>query len=168
MIQISTGDITHANTDLIVNAANSQLIGGGGVDGAIHRAAGPSIYEEGQDYIRRFGRLSAGSAMYTSAGKLPFKAIIHTVGPVWRGGNNNEDQLLADCYTSSIKLSLELGGSSLAFPNISTGVYGFPKMRAAEIAISTVRELISTHSLSLNVNFVCYDAENYSLYQRLL
>jgi len=155
-------------TDAIVNAANSSLLGGGGVDGAIHRKGGPQILEECKVIRNKRGGCATGEAVITSGGLLPAKFVIHTVGPVWHGGNHNEKQLLANAYKNSLKIAEEKNLSSVAFPNISTGVYGFPKQEAAEIAISSVKEFMKNASSVKEVIFVCYDEENYEIYQRLL
>lgn len=162
-IRIIKDDITKLKVDAIVNAANSSLLGGGGVDGAIHRAGGPAILEECRKIVARQGGCKTGEAVITGAGKLPAKFVIHTVGPVWNGGKNNEAALLAKCYQNSLKLAEENGCKSIAFPNISTGVYGFPKDKAAEIAYKTVTAYLSnTHAIS-EVIFVCFDSDNYEL-----
>jgi O-acetyl-ADP-ribose deacetylase (regulator of RNase III) len=138
-IQLIQGDITKLEVDAIVNAANSSLLGGGGVDGAIHRAGGPDILKECMAIRNRQGGCATGEAVITSGGRLKAKFVIHTVGPVWHGGNNQEDELLANAYTNSLKLAASYNVHSIAFPNISTGVYGFPKKRAAEIAVTQIR-----------------------------
>lgn len=168
VIEIIKGDITKLCVDAIVNAANSGLLGGGGVDGAIHRAGGSKILEECKEIRRKQGGCKTGEAVITTGGLLKAKYVIHTVGPIWRGGNNNEDMLLANCYKSSLKLAEENNIRTIAFPNISTGVYGFPKKRAANIAFNTVKNYLS-HSKNIEkVIFVCYDAENYKLYSKLM
>jgi O-acetyl-ADP-ribose deacetylase len=155
------GDITKQVADAIVNAANSSLLGGGGVDGAIHRAAGAGLLEE----CRLLGGCKTGSAKVTKGYRLPAKYVIHTVGPVWRGGNRNEDELLASCYRSSLDLAIGLNVRSIAFPAISTGIYGFPKGRAAKIAVSEVQG----YSERLEkVLFVCFDQETTWIYRKLL
>jgi O-acetyl-ADP-ribose deacetylase (regulator of RNase III) len=155
------GDITKQVADAIVNAANSSLLGGGGVDGAIHRAAGAGLLEE----CRLLGGCKTGSAKLTKGYRLPAKYVIHTVGPVWRGGNRNEDELLASCYRSSLDLAIGLNVRSIAFPAISTGIYGFPKGRAAKIAVSEVQG----YSERLEkVLFVCFDQETTWIYRKLL
>ncbi len=162
-IKVIQGNITKMHVDAIVNAANSGLHGGGGVDGAIHRAGGPTIMKE----CRKIGGCPTGEAVITTAGNLPSKYVIHTVGPVWSGGNQNEVNLLANAYRNSLRLAKENLLTSIAFPNISTGVYGFPKKRAAEIAIYTCQNFIKRHHIA--VTFVCFDDENYQLYcERLM
>ena len=167
-IQLIFGDITKLEVDVIVNAANSSLMGGVGVDGAIHRAGGPIILAECREIVARQGRCETGQAVITSGGNLPLKYVIHSVGPVWHGGNNNEVQLLGNAYLNSLKLAVKNGIKTIAFPNISTGVYGFPKGKAAEIAIETVTQFLSENDQIRNVYFVCFDQENYELYNQLL
>jgi O-acetyl-ADP-ribose deacetylase len=167
-ISLIQGDITKLEVDAIVNAANSSLIGGGGVDGAIHRAGGPAILEECRQIIARQGRCETGQAVITSGGKLPAKFVIHTVGPIWRGGFNNEVRLLENAYQNSLKLAVKNGIETIAFPNISTGVYGFPKEKAAAIAVKTVRDFLSENEQIRQVYFVCFDEENYQLYHQLI
>ncbi len=168
MIHLAKGDITEAETEAIVNAANNGLRGGGGVDGAIHRGAGPELLRECEAWVNQHGELPTGHAMITSAGKLPVKYVIHTVGPVWRGGLHNEDQLLANCYINSLHLCERHQLASVAIPNISTGVYRFPKKEAAELAVATVENFLSSLERDFFVTFYCFDDENYSIYQRLL
>ncbi len=163
-IRLVKDDITRLKADAIVNAANRTLLGGGGVDGAIHRAAGPGLLEE----CRTLNGCNTGSAKITKGYNLPAKYVIHAVGPVWYGGNNNEDELLKSCYTTSLKLAAENGCKSVAFPNISTGVYKFPKERAAKIAIKAVNAFLNKNSLPEEVYFVCFDDENYRIYRELL
>lgn len=158
------GDITLLKVDAIVNAANRTLLGGGGVDGAIHRAAGPELLEA----CRHLNGCDTGSAKITPGFKLPASYVIHAVGPVWQGGNNREDELLQSCYIQSLKLAIEYKLKSIAFPNISTGVYGFPKERAANIAITSVKEFLDKEDPPLEVRFVLFDSENESLYKSLL
>lgn len=167
-ITLLQGDITKLKVDAIVNAANSSLMGGGGVDGAIHRAGGPVILDECRQIVARQGRCETGEAVITSGGNLPAKLVIHTVGPVWHGGNNNEADLLRNAYLNSLKLAVENGVETIAFPNISTGVYGYPKEKAAEIAIRTVTEFLRENDQLQQVYFVCFDEENLQIYQRLL
>ena len=167
-IQLIKGDITKLKVDAIVNAANSSLFGGGGVDGAIHRAGGPKILEECMVIREKQGGCKTGEAVITTGGNLPAKYVIHTVGPVWYGGKNNEDELLANAYKNSLRLATEYEIKSIAFPNISTGVYGFPKQRAAEIAVNAVKDFFNLTTLIKEVFFVCFDEENYKIYQSLL
>lgn len=165
------GDITTLALDAIVNAANSSLMGGGGVDGAIHNAAGPALLEECIKIAKQRHPNSpcpAGEAVITGAGKLSAKRVIHTVGPVWRGGTQGEPQLLASCYRKSLLLAEEAGLESIAFPNISTGVYGYPKDKAAETAVAAVLETLSETPGIKRVVFVCFDEANYSLYRKLV
>jgi O-acetyl-ADP-ribose deacetylase (regulator of RNase III) len=167
-IHLVKGDITKMKVDAIVNAANSSLLGGGGVDGAIHRAGGPKILEECKAIRETQGGCETGEAVITTGGNLSAKYVIHTVGPVWQGGNNNEEGLLANAYKNSLRLATEYKIKSIAFPNISTGVYGFPKQRAAEIAINTVKEFLNLTGLIKEIYFICFDEENYKIYQLLI
>lgn len=167
-IELIKGDITKIKADAIVNAANSSLMGGGGVDGAIHRAGGPAILEECRKIIDRQGSCKTGEAVITTAGNLPAKFVIHTVGPVWNDGRKNEASLLAACYQNSLNLAIDHNLSSIAFPNISTGVYGYPKKEAAEIALKTVTVYLKQDTFISKVYFVCFDEENYQLYQILV
>jgi O-acetyl-ADP-ribose deacetylase len=166
-IEIIKGDITKIKADAIVNAANSSLMGGGGVDGAIHRAGGAAILEECRKIIAKQGGCKTGEAVITTAGNLPAKFVIHTVGPVWNNGKKNEASLLASCYQNSLNLAAKHNLSSIAFPNISTGLYGYPKEEAAKIAIYTVTEFLDQTHLLTKVYFVCFDEENFQLYQSL-
>ncbi len=159
-----SGDITRIHVDAIVNAANRTLLGGGGVDGAIHRAAGYELLKE----CRQLNGCPTGSAKITRGYQLPVKYVIHAVGPVWHGGGNNEHELLKGCYETALKLAAEHNCKTIAFPNISTGIYHFPKEKAAEIAIDTVRNFLSENSLPEEVYFVCFDTENYAIYEKLL
>jgi O-acetyl-ADP-ribose deacetylase (regulator of RNase III) len=163
-IELIQGDITKLSGDAIVNAANNSLLGGGGVDGAIHRAAGPQLLEE----CRRLKGCRTGQAKITKGYQLPARYVIHTVGPVWRGGRMREEALLRDAYQNSLRLAAEHGLKTVAFPNISTGVYGFPKGRAAAIAIKTVMEFLNEHPEVEKVVFVCFDRENFEIYERAL
>jgi len=174
-IELVLGDITKQRADAIVNAANSSLMGGGGVDGAIHRAGGPAILKACKKIISIHGSCPTGEAVITTAGNLPAKFVIHTVGPVWSGGKNNEATKLGNCYKNSLRLAVENNLETIAFPNISTGIYGYPKNEAAQIAINMVEEqLLQTNSLGQSghfitkVYFVCFDEENFQLYQSLL
>lgn len=160
-MEVIKGDITQIKADAIVNAANSSLMGGGGVDGAIHRAGGPEILEECRLIVARQGSCPTGQAVITTAGKLPAKFVIHTVGPVWRGGHNNERELLEACYKNSLQLAIDNQCKTIAFPNISTGVYGFPKKEAAQIAVKTVTGFLAQHNEIETVYFVCFDDENF-------
>ena len=164
MIELIKGDITRLEVDAIVNAANRSLLGGGGVDGAIHRAAGPELLEE----CRSLNGCETGEAKITAAYNLPAKHVIHTVGPVWGGGHRGEAELLRNCYLNSLELAKKYDLKSIAFPNISTGVYHFPKEKAAEIAIETVKEYMTGNSLPNKLIFVCFDDENYHLYDQIL
>jgi len=163
-IEVMQGDITKLTVDAIVNAANRSLLGGGGVDGAIHRAAGPKLLDE----CRKLNGCDTGQAKKTSGYNLPARFIIHTVGPIWQGGASNEEALLKNCYQNSLKLAGEYNLGSIAFPNISTGIYGFPKDLAANIAINEVKIFLNQPSSITKVIFVCFDRENYILYQKLI
>jgi O-acetyl-ADP-ribose deacetylase (regulator of RNase III) len=159
MIRVIKGDITKISADVIVNAANSSLLGGGGVDGAIHRAGGPEILEACRKIIARHGGCKTGEAVITTAGRLSAKYVIHTVGPVWNGGSENEKELLTNCYLNSLKLAGKNNCESIAFPNISTGIYGYPKEAAAVVAVKTVRDFLVSSS-GLEVIFVSFDEES--------
>lgn len=161
-IEIHKGDITKLKVDAIVNAANTSLLGGGGVDGAIHRAAGPELL----DFNRKLGGCKTGEAKISPGFNLPAKYIIHTVGPVWNGGKNNEDILIASCYQNSLKLAVENGVKTIAFPAISTGVYHFPLERATKIAITAVGRFLEKNESIKKVFFVCFDEETYSIYMK--
>ncbi|WP_268848454.1 O-acetyl-ADP-ribose deacetylase [Flavobacterium aestivum] len=166
-ITLVRGDITKMNTEAIVNAANTSLLGGGGVDGAIHRAGGKQILEECIVIRNRQGGCKVGEAVITSGGNLPAKFVIHTVGPVWNNGTNNEEELLRDCYINSLELAIQHNIKTIAFPNISTGIYGFPKAKAAKIAIETVSAFKDKDKLE-NVFFICFDDENFNIYNELI
>lgn len=167
-IDVIQGDITVFSGDAIVNAANKTLLGGGGVDGAIHHAGGPQILEECKAIIAKIGSCATGEAVITSAGNMPSNYVIHTVGPIWAGGKHNEAQQLANCYTNTLKLAVENNIRSIAFPNISTGVYGFPKKEAAEISVRTVRQFTAQNTTIEKVVFVCFDDENFQLVSQVL
>lgn len=159
------GDITKQDMDAIVNAANSGLMGGGGVDGAIHRAGGPAIMEECRQIIARIGRLPVGQAVITTGGNLKARHVIHTVGPVWHGGNKGEDELLASAYRESLKLAEERKLKTIAFPSISTGVYAYPIAEASKVALGTVIAFLRSESTSLDkVLFVLFDSDTYQIY----
>lgn len=160
-IEVVKGDITKLQVDVIVNAANSSLLGGGGVDGAIHRAGGPEILEGCRKIIARQGGCKTGEAVLTTAGKLPANFVIHTVGPVWQDGRRNENVLLANCYKNSLALAIKNNCKTIAFPSISTGIYGFPKKDAAAVAVKAVNEFLTTTSFIDKVIFVCFDPENF-------
>jgi len=163
-IELIQGDITELEVDVIVNAANKSLLGGGGVDGAIHRAAGKELLEE----CKTLGGCETGDAKVTKAYNLKAKNVIHTVGPVWNGGRNSEDRLLSSCYKISLKLAVENGLKSIAFPNISTGVYRFPKQRAAIIAVHQIKEFVKINDSLEKIILICFDDENYEIYRKLL
>ncbi|MCF8308059.1 MAG: O-acetyl-ADP-ribose deacetylase [Bacteroidales bacterium] len=164
-ISVIRDDITRQEVDAIVNAANESLLGGGGMDGTIHRAAGPELKEE----CKTLDGCPTGEARVTKGYKLPTDFVIHTVGPVWKGGGQNEEQLLASCYHESLKKADERKLTSVAFPNISTGVYGFPKRKAAEVALKAVKEYREQNKTHIEkLVFVCFDEENYTIYNELL
>jgi O-acetyl-ADP-ribose deacetylase len=163
-IEIALGDITEQKTDAIVNAANTTLLGGGGVDGAIHRKAGPGLLEE----CKELGGCATGDAKITRGHRLPSKHVIHAVGPVWNGGKKDEPELLRRCYMRSMELAAENGLKSIAFPSISTGAYRFPKERAAEIAVATVQEQLRLRPEIEKVVFVCFSEQDHAIYQKLV
>ncbi len=163
-IILHKGDITKLKVDAIVNAANKSLLGGGGVDGAIHRAAGKELLKE----CRTLNGCETGDAKITKGYNLPAKYVIHTVGPVWHSGKYHEEELLASCYSKSLELAVKNNIKSIAFPNISTGVYGFPKNKAARIAINTVKNFLTKHEKIEKVIFAVFDEENYEIYNRLI
>ncbi|SET35276.1 macro domain-containing protein [Paenibacillus sp. NFR01] len=168
-IASSLGDITKWKGDIIVNASNSGLYGGGGVDGAIHRAGGPQIAEECAVIRQKQGGCLPGEAAFTTAGQLPLQGIVHTVGPIWKGGNAGEKDILAKCYVSSLELAIMHGAQSVAFPNISTGIYNFPKTLACEIAVATtvryVQERGDAFMTLKRIEFVCFEPDNAALYE---
>ncbi|MCH7335550.1 O-acetyl-ADP-ribose deacetylase [Acinetobacter sp. NIPH 2699] len=163
-ITIEQGDITQISVDAIVNAANTSLLGGGGVDGAIHRKGGAGILAECQKIRAKQGGCSVGEAVITTAGNLPAQYVIHTVGPTWVDGQNNETILLESAYRNSFKLAESLQLKTLAFPNISTGIYRFPKQLAAQIALETISDELNKAHFVQEVIFVCFDEENFSIY----
>ncbi|MCU5775371.1 O-acetyl-ADP-ribose deacetylase [Erwiniaceae bacterium BAC15a-03b] len=167
-IRVIHGDITRLQVGAIVNAANNSLLGGGGVDGAIHRAAGPELLAACREIVARHGECQTGQAVITSAGKWSAQAVIHTVGPVWQGGGQGEAALLASAWRHSLLLAEEHLISTIAFPSISTGVYGYPKAQAAETTFATVSEFLSLHDQPHQVYFVCFDEQTFTLYQKLL
>lgn len=173
MAELSTrqGDITTIAVGAIVNAANESLMGGGGVDGAIHRAGGPAILEDCRAIVARQGGCPPGSAVVTGAGELPAGIVIHTVGPVWTGEQSEDhDEVLASCYLESLKLAAKHNVRDIAFPNISTGIYAFPKARAANVAINAVIDWLehnTEHSID-RIIFVCFDEENHAIYESML
>jgi O-acetyl-ADP-ribose deacetylase (regulator of RNase III) len=166
--EVIKGDITKVHTDAIVNAANTSLLGGGGVDGAIHRAGGKAILDDCKKIIEKQGGCKTGEAVITSAGNLPAKFVIHTVGPVWHGGKDYEGKKLEDCYRNSLKLAEDNNCKTVAFPGISTGVYRFPKKEAAKIAVETVYVFISAHSKIEKVIFVCFDDEYFAAINEMI
>jgi len=168
-ITLEQGDITGHDADAIVNAANSSLMGGGGVDGAIHRAGGPQVLEECKRIRAERGRLPAGRAVITTGGDLTARHVIHTVGPIWSGGDQDEHQTLASCYRASLDLAAEGGLRTIAFPSISTGAYGYPVTRAAEVAIAAVREWCQAHEGALDrISWVLFDSATFDAYSAAL
>jgi O-acetyl-ADP-ribose deacetylase len=167
-IEILQGDITALEVDAIVNAANSELSGGGGVDGAIHHAAGPKLLDECKVIRERQGGCPPGEAVITSGADLKAKFVIHAVGPIWYGGKEDEAQLLANAYRNTLILAASNSVQTIAFPNISTGIFKFPKKPAAEIAIKAVKEFLNNDSTIHRVIFCCFDEENYKIYNQLL
>jgi O-acetyl-ADP-ribose deacetylase len=162
-VEVIKGDITKQNVDSIVNAANSSLCGGGGVDGAIHRAAGPELLKE----CRKLNGCKAGEAKITTGYKLPARWVIHTVGPIWRGGNNDEDMLLAACYRNSLALAVANGVKTIAFPSISTGAYRYPVKKAAEIAMREIKKFLESDKEIQRVVIVCFDEDTFCVYKEL-
>ena len=163
MLRITLGDITKAEADAIVNAANTSLLGGGGVDGAIHRVAGPELLAE----CRMLNGCKTGQAKITKGYRLPAKYVIHTPGPMWNGGKRNEEELLKSCYENCLKLAVEHGCRTVAFPSISTGIYRFPLDRASVIAVGTILKFLSLHP-NMDVQMVCFDRETFQCYQNAL
>jgi len=168
-IRLAQGDITKESTDAVVNAANQSLLGGGGVDGAIHRAGGPAILAECKAIRARQGGCPAGEAVVTTGGRLPARYVIHTVGPVWRGGDQREPEILASCYRNCLRLAVEKTLRSVAFPSISTGAYGYPVGKAASVALSTVATFLSKEEAApALVRFVLFDAGTLRAYEEVL
>jgi len=167
-ITLVKGDITKQNTDAIVNAANSSLMGGGGVDGAIHRAGGPEILEECKKIRKEHGKCKTGESVITTGGELKAKYVIHTVGPVWHGGNSNESQLLANCYKNSLNLAMKKSIKTISFPAISTGVYGYPIENAAVIALKTTFDFVKEKNFFDEIVFVLYSQSDYDVYEKTL
>ena len=168
-IKLIQGDITKLEVDAVVNAANSSLLGGGGVDGAIHRAGGSAILDDCMKIRARQGGCKTGEAVITTAGKLPAKYVIHTVGPVWQADDKEKMKtLLGNCYRNSLTLAKEHDIKTIAFPNISTGIYRFPKQLAVEVAISIVGGFLNENDIFDSVTFVCFDVENFRIYEELL
>lgn len=163
-IELILGDITNLKVDAIVNAANRTLLGGGGVDGAIHRAAGKELLDE----CRKLGGCNTGMAKITGGYKLSARFVIHTVGPVWNGGNRNEDRLLEDCYRNSLSVAVKNGIKSIAFPAISTGIYSFPIERATKIAVRSVKKFLAENESIEKVIFVCFSDDDYRIYHSIL
>lgn len=167
ILKLLKTDITEIDVDAIVNAANTSLLGGGGVDGAIHRKGGKAILDECVKIRNKQGGCKTGEAVITTAGNLPSKYVIHTVGPVWNGDKEEKVKLLADCYRNSLELAVKHHIKSIAFPNISTGIYHFPKDKAAQIAIKAVKDFSKISEIN-EVIFVCFDHENYEIYRSAL
>lgn len=168
-LSLLKGDITKLSVDAIVNAANSSLMGGGGVDGAIHRSGGPKILDECKEIIKKIGRLPTGEAVITSGGNMKVKFVIHTVGPVWNNGKNNEERLLENAYYNSLKIARENNVKTIAFPSISTGVYGYPIEQASKVAIRTVKRFIMENDYQfLEIVFVLFSDYDYSVYKKEL
>lgn len=168
LVRLTRGDITRETVDAIVNAANTSLLGGGGVDGAIHRAGGPQILEECRQIRNRQGGCKPGEAVITTAGNLSATHVVHTVGPVWRGGNSNEEETLADAYRNSLTVAAAAGDKTIAFPSISTGAYGYPLDLAAGVALRTVADYCRQHAGFTEIRFVLFDQLAYSAFQAKL
>lgn len=167
-IKLLRGDITKLKVDAIVNAANSSLLGGGGVDGAIHKAGGEQILKECIKIREKQGGCNTGEAVITTGGNLSAKYVIHTVGPIWNGGNRREEELLESCYKNCLKIAQENNIRTIAFPCISTGVYNFPKRLAAKIALKVVKEFMAKENSMQELIFICYDEESYNIYAESL
>jgi len=167
-LELIQGDITTVSVDAVVNAANRSLMGGGGVDGAIHRAGGPDILKECKQIVSRIGSLPTGKAVITTAGKLPAKYVVHTVGPIWKGGTANESSLLAGCYRESLQLAGQHKLTTVAFPSISTGIYGYPLEKAAPVALQTVHDYLARHKEPERVLFILFDSRTLHAYKEAL
>lgn len=168
-IELIQGDITKADVDAVVNAANKELIGGGGVDGAIRRAGGEDVVKECDEIRAAQGGCPTGTAVITTGGNLPANHIIHTAGPVWQGGNHEESKLLSSCYKESLLLAAEIGIDSIAFPSISTGIYGYPTEKAANVALQTILELSeNTSKIPTTIQFILFDDSTYNCYEDAL
>jgi len=167
-VSLVRGDITRQSVDAIVNAANSSLLGGGGVDGAIHRAGGPQILEECKEIRRTQGTCPAGQAVITSGGKLPAKFVIHAVGPIWHGGTDGEAETLAGAYNNSLKLAVEAAVGTVAFPSISTGAYGYPVDKAASVALSAIKSFCERDETLNEIRMVLFDERSLETYKRVL
>lgn len=165
---LKQGDITKEEVDVIANAANPSLMGGGGIDGAIHRVGGPTILEDCKKIATQIGRLPTGQAVITTGGNLPAKHVIHTVGPIWHGGSNKEPELLRSCYEESLKLAVDNGCKGIAFPSISTGVYGYPVNLAATVALKAVIDFLDQNQSLREVRFVLFDENTFSTYSQAL
>jgi O-acetyl-ADP-ribose deacetylase (regulator of RNase III) len=166
VLEFVEGDLTREKADAIVNAANSSLMGGGGVDGAIHRAGGSEILKECRAWVEKNGRLPTGKAMHTTAGAMPARFVIHTVGPIWHEGRHGEPELLASCYRESIRCAEELKLNSVAFPSISTGAYGYPIEQAAEVAVHAAADALKTTTFVHTVRFVLFGSRDYRVYKQ--
>jgi len=167
-LSLMQGDITRQDTDAIVNAANSGLMGGGGVDGAIHRAGGPAILEDCKKIVAEKGRLPAGQAVITIGGKMKTRHVIHTVGPVWHGGKKGEPETLANAYRESLKLAVDNGLKTVSFPSISTGVYGYPVEKAAQVALGTIADFLKQDTSLKEILFVLFDSRTCEAYEKVL
>ncbi len=167
-LSLIQGDITRQNTDAIVNAANSGLMGGGGVDGAIHRAGGPAILEDCKKIVANQGRLPAGQAIITTGGKMRTRHVIHTVGPVWHGGEKGEPETLASAYHQSLKVAVENDLKTVSFPSISTGVYGYPVDKAAQVALEAIADFLKQDTRLEEIVFVLFDSRTFEAYSKAL
>lgn len=167
-IRVEEADLTRLQVDAIVNAANSSLMGGGGVDGAIHRAGGPKILEECRDIVARQGRCAPGAAVITSAGRMPSRFVIHTVGPIYQGRDDQDAATLSSCYRESLERAIEHGCASIAFPSISTGAYGYPLEKAAPVALETVVRFLQEHGAPAEVVFCTFGSRATALYRQLV